>query len=118
MQPEDSLFIHSNICGNNDSTNILQEIYPNNAQNSSFSNVSWTNPDPYNYSKNLNTSNNNIFNFQLTDENNVLMDLNGRNWLITIILFTQDKIMEKISLFLDFMSSKYLEQQAAKNKDY
>ena len=109
MQIENTIFIHSNICSNGNGDDILQEIYMNNSVSAPFSSLTWMNTDPITYGKRLNTNKSNTFSFTITDENNNEINFNGRNILFTLLLYEESEIFNKISLFLDYMASKYLE---------
>ena len=97
FQLKDSIFIHSDIATNGND-NVLQEILG--MQNTDYSNVIFTCPDVEAYAKKLVTSKNNIYNFYLTDEDDIEIDLNGQNIVFTIMLFKKDPLNKLVNQFL------------------
>jgi len=89
---ETTLFIHSDICQNNEGNNILQEIYA--SGEASYSMINFTNPIPLEYSKPMNTtfSKSSSYNFYLTDENGTSIDTNGININMTIMIYKKNDI--------------------------
>lgn len=85
IQSEDVLRIHSNISDNN-GDDILLEIYAN--SDPTFSNIVWLCPDVQAYSRELTGKTTNKYSFFLTSEDNTqLLDLNGLNFNMTIIVY-------------------------------
>lgn len=82
MQLEDTLFIHSDLI-QNEYDNILQEVYM--SSNIDYSNIHYTPNFPY--AMKLKSKESNKFYFYLADENGNIIDLNGQNMVITIVLF-------------------------------
>jgi hypothetical protein len=101
--PEDTLFIHSDICDGGD-TDILQEIYNNN--NSALSNISFLSTDPLSYSKKLRTNANMTATFSLTDESNEPINLNGLNMLITIMIYKDNRFYQQFEQYLKMKLSE------------
>lgn len=104
---ESTLFLHSDLVtgSNND---ILQAIYQSN--NSTMSFITYISPDLIGFSKQLMTNKNNIANFYITDKNNHLIDLNGQEVEISILLYSSDKtnniiknIFDLIKTFLEYI---------------
>jgi hypothetical protein len=99
FQVEDVIFIHSNMSYNNDQSaqnDVLQEIYASSTP--SFSNIIYQNSGAIEaYSKKLLTPNNNIYSFSLTDEKENLINLNGLNCVITIVVYKRDDINQLIA---------------------
>ena len=104
---ESTLFLHSDLVtgSNND---ILQAIYQSNSSTMSF--ITYTSSDLIGFSKNLMTNKNNIANFYITDRNNNVINLNGQEIEISILLFSSDKtndiiknIYELIKTFLQYI---------------
>jgi hypothetical protein len=87
---ETTLFIHSNICQNKEGDNVLQEIYD--TGQGTFSYINFVNPIPMEYSKPMPNSNSNTFTFWLTDENGNIVNLNGVNLNLTIMIFKKNDI--------------------------
>lgn len=87
---ETTLFIHSDICQNNEGNNILQEIYASGEP--SYSTISFSNHAPSEYSKIMVTSKSNSYNFYLTDENGQNINTNGVNINLTIMIYKKNDI--------------------------
>jgi len=83
LQRESTLFIHSNLCSTG-TDDIIQEIY---TKGETFSQISFENPNVEYYSKPITTTNTNTISIQLTDEDGTLIDLNGINMVLTILMF-------------------------------
>lgn len=84
LQRESTLFIHSSIVADGD---VLQEIYSVNTE--VYSAVSFQNPTPEWYAKNINYITANTYRFYLCDENSKAIELNGINWLITLCMYRE-----------------------------
>ncbi len=97
FQLEDSIFLHSDIATDGNG-NVLQEILG--VQNTDYSNIIWTCPDVEAYAKKMANNKNSIYNFYLTDEDGVEIDLNGQNIIFTLMLFKKDPVNEVIKQFL------------------
>lgn len=104
LQSEDRLLIHSNICNNPIADDILVSI--NSTTSINYSSIAWECPAPEFYSHLLNSQNNHTYNFSLTDENGELIQLNGLNMNITLLLFKKDDIFDKIRAFLKMLVLK------------
>ena len=83
-----SLFLHSNIV--EDSSSVLQEIYSDNSV--PFSNLVYNCQFPAMYSKKLKNDTSTLFQFSLTDERNRILDLNGHDILITLLLYRKENL--------------------------
>lgn len=103
LQSESTLFIRSNIC-QNDNDNILQSIYT--TQTPGFGAIGYLCPDVLAYSRRFSKANSNIYNFEITDEDGVIIEMNGLNIIFDIILYTYDDTNE---LLKSFMKSVLLE---------
>ena len=97
FQLEDSLFIHSDIA-NNGVDNILQEMLG--SYGTDFSAITYVCPDVEAYAKPIASNTSNIYNFYLTDEDGVEIDLNGQNVVFTLMLFRKDPMNKLIKQFL------------------
>lgn len=86
---EDTLFLHSDICRNHDD-NILQDIYT--AGNSTYSSIKFDNYCVEQYAKEISYNKSNVYNFYLTDEDGIFMDLNGQNIVITLMVYKRRSI--------------------------
>lgn len=101
--PEDTLFIHSSLVmdANND---VLQEIYNNN--NVQFSNIAYHCNSPDFYSKPVRDNKSNIYSFSLCDEFGQIINLNGLNMMITLLLYKRDNINEMIKNYIMYKIAK------------
>jgi len=102
LMQETTLFIHSDIVLNNESDNVLQEIYATGEQ--TFSYINFVNPIPYEYSKKLRTHKSNTFNFILTDENENVIDTNGININFTIMIYKSNDILNLVKGFIKYLT--------------
>ena len=105
---ETTLFIHSDICQNNEGNNILQEVYA--SGEASYSTINFVNPIPNEYSKPMNTisAKSNSYNFYLTDENGTPLDTNGINIVMTIMIYKKndiDRMIKGAIKYYAFLSS-------------
>lgn len=99
---ETTLFLHSNMSQNLNSDNVLQEIYSNGE--ASYSYINFINVCPHEYSKILNTSGSNVFNFYLTDEFGNIINTNGININFTIMVYKTNNIDRMIKGFLKMLT--------------
>ncbi len=83
FQREDALFIHSSIVNNE--TSVLQDIAVS-ADFVNFSNITYKNRDVSFNLKKISYTDSNSYNFSLTDEDGVILDLNGLNINFTLVL--------------------------------
>jgi len=99
FQVEDVVFIHSDLAYNNDmssKTDVLQEIYASSTPN--FTNIIFQNTGLCEaYSKQLLSGNNNVYSFNLTDEKENHIHLNGLDCVITILIYKKDNINKLIA---------------------
>jgi hypothetical protein len=118
FQQEPSLFIHSDVCYtyNND---VLLEIYTTN--NPQLSNVVYENiGELESHSKRVRNSNNNTYNFKLTNEYGDIIGLNGVNLLLSLLFYEKYEFYDMIKNFINFSmvaidnEKKYIEDE--KNK--
>jgi hypothetical protein len=110
LQSEDRLLIHSNIAANPTVDDVLISI--NSTTSINYSSIAWDNPCPEFYSHLLSSQNNNTYSFSLTDENNeqkhlfLLIQLNGLNMNITLLLYKKDPIFDQMRNFMKMLVSK------------
>ena len=69
-------------------------------QNTDYSTITFVCPDVEAYSKKITSSTNNVYFFQLTDEDGVEIDLNEQNIVFTLMLFRKDPVYKNINQFL------------------
>jgi len=99
MQLETTLNIRSDMIGQGNTDNILQNVFASGTTD--FSNITWICPDIDAYSKKLVTNTTNTYRFILTDEDGTHeMNLNGKNIVMTIMLYKKDSINTVIKEFL------------------
>lgn len=105
--PEDTIFIHSNLCdaGYND---ILQEIYF--GQNTVLGNQVFINPCPEMYSKKLVSKNIQLASFTITDERRRPIYLNGLNILITLCFYKDNKFYQLAERYMKWMMQHQMAQ--------
>lgn len=101
--PEDTVFIHSSICAD-DNNDILQEIY--NGNSAQFGNIVYRCEDFQAYSKPIRSVNANIYSFKVTDENSFVLNTNGSNVMITLLLWKKDNIADILKNYILFEISK------------
>lgn len=102
---ENTLFIHSNICQNTTSDNVLQEIFTTRVPTASF--IKYDCYQMEAYSKPFNNKSD-FYNFYLTDENDIPIETNGINMEITIMIYEKNDVSDEIR--------EYIEMNKIKNK--
>jgi len=100
---EDTIFIHSNIC-QNENDNILQEIYT--GGNLTFSSILFENKCPEYYAKNMSYNTSKVFKFYLTDENDLEIDLQGQNFVCTLKVYRENNMYQLVKDFIQYFISK------------
>lgn len=103
LQSEDRLLIHSNICSNG-RDDILVSI--NSTTSINYSSIAWECPAPEYYGHALSSQNNNTYSFSLTDEDGELIQLNGLNLNLTLLLYKKDPIFEQMRNFMKMLVTK------------
>ena len=93
LQQESTLFLHSNL-GSNDDNDILLEVFS--MANPAFSTISLQVSDIEAHSRVLTTRNNNNYRFSLQDENGYPIDLNGLNYVFTLLVYQQEPVYRMI----------------------
>lgn len=88
--PEQTLYIYSDLVKitKNNTDGVLQEIFASN--NKPFTCVNYQCSAFEAYSKEINDTKTNSFTISLQNENGQVMNLNGRNMLITLILYKKE----------------------------
>jgi hypothetical protein len=99
MQVEDTLYLHSDIASNG-KDDILNEIFIGSSPD--YSSIKYQCPDVDSYSKELQTNTSNVYSFWLTNEDNVLMDLNGLNIVLTLMVYKKENINEMIKNYIKY----------------
>jgi len=104
LQSEDRLLLHSNIVNNPGRDDILISI--NSSTSVNYSSIAWTCPSPEFYCRLLSSKKNSTYSFSLTDENGDLIQLNGLNLNLTLLLFKVDPIYDQIRSFFRMLVHK------------
>ena len=94
-----TLFLHSDMV--QDQSSILQELYSDNTV--PFSNHVYNCKYPMMYSKTLQNGKSGVFNFSLCDEHNLEVDLNGHEFLFTLLLYRKENLSETMKKVLQIM---------------
>ena len=95
LQSEDRLLLHSSICANPTRDDVLVSI--NSTTSINYSSTSWECPALIYYSHMLASPNNGVYRFTLTDENSELIQLNGLNVNLTLLLYEQDDSIKRFN---------------------
>ena len=95
MSPENDVYIRSNMVagGINANEDILIDLQGSGIP--PFGRIQFYNPEPNHYTKTLNNTTE-IFNFRITDENGEVLDLNGKNWTMTVLFYKKSKLPSMI----------------------
>ena len=96
--------MHSNIAMNPGIDDVLVSI--NSTTSINYSSINYECPAPEFYSHLLSSKNNNTYSFSLSDENGELIQLNGLNLNITLLLFKKDPIFDQIRSFMKMIVMK------------
>jgi hypothetical protein len=97
LQSEDRLLIHSNIVNNPGMDDVLISI--NSTTSINYSSIAWECPAPEFYTHLLSSPNNSTYSFSLTNEDGEVIQLNGLNLNLTLLLYKKDDIFDKIRNF-------------------
>jgi hypothetical protein len=110
LQPEATLFIHSDICLNK-GNNILQDIPM--SDSAPFGYMAYENSIPYERSKVFKSNASNTFMFMLCDEEGNVLDTNGVNIVMSLLLYKSNKISNLLESFIKYTTNS-LDQLIAK----
>lgn len=101
LQNNNIIYLHSDICtnGNDD---VLQEIYTA-AGDPTYSNIHYENYDFEAYSKQLVSKSKTLYEFYLTDKNQIEVDLNGVDFHMTLVLFKHNDISQLMREWIRWM---------------
>jgi hypothetical protein len=83
-----TLFLHSDMV--QDQSSILQEVYSDNSV--PFSNLVYNCKFPAMYSKTLQNARSNTFQFSLQDEHDTLVELNGHELCVTLLMYKKENL--------------------------
>lgn len=111
--PEDSIHIHSNLISTISGDDILSEAYFSNSI--PFSNIAYTNPNPYQTSKYLNTGIR-YASFSITNEYNDPIYLNGLNVSMTLLVYKEITINNVLEDFIKLITIKIHQADEEKEK--
>jgi hypothetical protein len=95
---ENTIFLRSDICQNSTGDNVLQEIFTTGIPTASF--IKYNCVQYETYAKNFITKSD-FFTFYLTDENGNNINVNGININITIMVYEENKIGERIEEYIE-----------------
>ena len=109
LQSEDRLLIHSSIAANPSIDDVLVSI--NSTTSINYSSIAYECYAPEFYSHALSSQNNNTYRFTLTDENGELIQLNGLNMNMTLLLYKKEDISTTLRDIRDFMKLMVLKSE-------
>ena len=100
--------VSKNVCNLNPESTLIIHCSNVDGHNSHLKSLMTTTTDSYDYiiynegnidasSKRLSVSKSNVFNFTLTTEDDILIDLNGLNFVFTIVLFTYSQAINEVT---------------------
>ena len=100
--PEQTLYVYSNLVEtkDNNTNGILQELFASNA--AAYSCVAYQCSAVEAYSKRINQNMAGGFSIVLQNEAGQVMNLNGRNMLLTILLFKKDNLGEMVKGYIKY----------------
>lgn len=101
LQKEDTIYVKSDICqlyGNNANSNTLQEIFI--GGNVNYSNIQFNNVDVESYSKKFANKQSNIFQFYITNEDGLEIDLQGQNCVLVVMLYRKENMYQMVKDFI------------------
>ena len=75
-----------------DSTSVLQEVYADNSI--PFSNLVYNCQNPNMYSKVMQNTQSGVFNFSLSDEHDIEVNLNGQDICITLLMYKKENLTQ------------------------
>lgn len=101
LQAEDRILLHSNCVQNPGNDDILLSIDSSTSLN--YASITYTNYSPEYNTKVLSSKHNNVYSFTLTDENGIVLDLNGLNLNFTLLFYKKDAIHDQIREFLKLL---------------
>jgi hypothetical protein len=106
LQPDSLLFIHSDICSNNNANDdILQEIYVA-AGTPDYANIHWENYDIESYSKTLVSKAKTTYTFYITDEDGIEVNLNGVHVNLTLVFYKKNVYYDMMKNYIKYILHK------------
>ena len=101
--PEQTLYIKSSLVKtrSNNSNGVLQELFASNAQ--PYQCISYQCTELEAKSKEINDAKTNSFSIVLQNEGKEVINLNGRNMLLTLLLYKKDDIYDKAKSFMKYL---------------
>lgn len=100
---EDVLYLHCSMVSNG-SDNVLREIYT--SGNSDYSSINLQVTDVAAFSKDLTHNTSNLFNFYLTDEDDNIINLNGLNINMTLMVYEASTVSQTMMNFVRQLTQK------------
>ena len=100
--PETTMYIYSDIIETKDNNtyNVLQEVYNQNTAN--FSNIVYQCTSVQGYSKPVNKRKTNAFSIILLDENEAPISLNGQPFFLTLLFYKTSDVYDIIKKFIKY----------------
>ncbi len=100
--PEQTLYIYSDLVQtkNNNTLGILQELFTSNYV--PYSNIAYQCTSLEGYSKQINDHKTNSFSIVLQNESGQIMNLNGRDMLLTILLYKKDDFPDIVKKYIKY----------------
>lgn len=113
LQPFNCIQIHSNIVANDFSgsqtaADILATVIANTGS-ASYSNISYQCWEPESFSHNLSSNGTGVASFNLTDEDNIPIDLNGCNMQMVLCFWKKNKSLTLLTDFMKFITQHFIE---------
>lgn len=100
---KNTLYLHSDICQNNNGNNVLQEIFTTGIPTNSY--IQFVCVDVEAYSKTY-LPKQDSFTFYLTDSENNPIDLNGIEMNLTVIIYKKSDIDSKIAEYINIKKNQ------------
>ena len=100
--PETTLYLYSDLIEtkNNNTTNVLQELYGEN--NTNFANLVYQCTSVEGYSKRIKQAKTNSFSIQLLDEYENVMNLNGQPFFVTLLFYRSNDVFDIVKRYIKY----------------
>lgn len=113
LNRESTIFIRSTMVNTQDS-DILIDIFSSSSPD--FSTIAWQNTSGELYSKPLKPDCGKSINFRITNEDNKILDMNGADVQITIVLYRAVRTLENIDKYLKILAYEYFQSNQEQNQ--
>lgn len=107
FMPDNVLYIHSDMIGGQQDSNVLADIYSNNAQPYTY--LTYVNQNYLQNSRQLSTNDTNIFNFTIMTIDDKVIDLNGHEVSFTLLAYRKDTMSKRFKEYLKLKLSEQLQ---------